>query len=210
MSKVHSEYMKSLWANANYKSKQLSYLSSEQRKKSLSRSTKLWWSNPKTIDMMSRITKETWQDPIIRSSRLKGRKKPWNKGLTKYTDKRILSIAENKKNLAYVSTIWGTVCKHGDHAHRSKSEYFKCLEYGREYGSMLIPNVRVKNIEIDFAVGPKREDPSTWSRVMEYHVIKSWFGETGYGYVDDRLNSIRSLGINCLVEFCIPIPNKVN
>jgi len=91
--------------------------------------------------------------------------------------------------------------RHNDHFHRSKSELKYCISLQELYDSSLLhANIRFKSIEIDWIFGANRKDPTTWQKIIEYHVPRTWEGETKESYTLQRISKIRSLGITCPIE----------
>ena len=90
---------------------------------------------------------------------------------------------------------------HQDHYHRSRLELKYCERLQKLYdSSLLFANVHYKSVEIDWIFGTDRRDPSTWLKIIEYHPIRSWEGETKESYVQSRTSKLRSLGITCPIE----------
>jgi hypothetical protein len=95
----------------------------------------------------------------------------------------------------------GTYVQHQDHFHRSIAEMKQCSGLQLLYDSgMLHPNVKVGTLELDWVLGSNRKDPKTWLKVIEYHPVRSWEGETEASYVASRFLKLRSLGVTCPLE----------
>lgn len=90
---------------------------------------------------------------------------------------------------------------HDGHYHRSKSEMEWCERLCGLYDrGMVHTNVHLKGLEIDFVIGSDRHDPSTWLKVVEYHAVRTWEGETKEGYETKRRRRLAEIGVSCPVE----------
>lgn len=94
-------------------------------------------------------------------------------------------------------------CGIPNHKHRSKLEIVHCKILQKEYGPELIHScVQLGRIEADFVIGTNAEDPKTWTKVIEPHVIRFWNGESA-DYEAIRTEELRAANITCPIEIIL-------
>lgn len=117
---------------------------------------------------------------------------------------RLVQLTERILNVS----PWKSLA-HYDHFHRSKPELKFCEELIRIYDAgLLVANVRIHGIEVDWVIGTQKSDPSTWLEVIEHHYIRTWEGETAESYITKRTVAIRQIGASCQIAFVLVVGGK--